>query len=92
MVGAAHGLATDDYTIPYVASWASRVPNKTPVEVVQSTAERVRGAAVDTLDTLDTPQIGDGNPLGLDREAPAAQRGVTAARPVALRKVEVVEL
>ena len=23
MVGAAHGLATDDYTIPYVASWAS---------------------------------------------------------------------
>ena len=26
MVGAAHGLATDEYTIPYVASWASSVP------------------------------------------------------------------
>jgi hypothetical protein len=92
MVGAGHGLDTASYTVPYVSSWASSVPGKSPVEVVRSTAERVRGAAVDTLDTLDTPQIGDGNPLGLDREAPAAQRGVTAARPVALRKVEVVEL
>ena len=46
MVGAAHGLATEDYTIPYVASWASIVPGKTAVQVVQSTAERVRGAAV----------------------------------------------
>ena len=47
MVGAAHGLDTDDYTVPYVSSWASSVPGKSPVEVVQSTAERVRGAAVD---------------------------------------------
>ena len=78
MVGAAHGLATDDYTIPYVASWASSVPGKTPVEVVQSTAERVRGAAVTILDKLDTPQVGDGNPPGLDREALAAGRGVSS--------------
>ena len=42
MVGAAHGLDTSSYTVPYVSSWAASVPGKTPVEVVQSTAERVR--------------------------------------------------
>jgi hypothetical protein len=92
MVGAAHGLATDDYTIPYVASWASSVPSKTPVEVVQSTAERVRGAAVTILDKLDTPQVGDGNPPGLDREALAAGRGAAPGQPVAQRQVETIGL
>ena len=33
------------YTVPYVSTWAASVPGKTPVEVVQSTAERVRGTA-----------------------------------------------
>ena len=92
MVGAAHGLATDDYTIPYVASWASSVPGKTPVEVVQSTAERVRGAAVTILDKLDTPQVGDGNPPGLDREALAAGRGAAPVQTVAQRQVEPIGL
>ena len=92
MVGAAHGLATDDYTIPYVASWASSVPGKTPVEVVQSTAERVRGAAVTILDKLKTPQVGDGDPPGLDRKALAAQRGVKPVQTVPQRQVEVVTL
>ena len=90
MVGSAHGLATDDYTIPYVASWASSVPGKTPVEVVQSTAERVRGAAVTILDRLDTPQVGDGNPPGLDREALAAGRSAPVVEPVAHRQAEVL--
>lgn len=92
MVGAAHGLATDDYTIPYVASWASSVPGKTPVEVVQSTAERVRGAAVTILDQLDTPQVGDGNPPGLDREAPAATRATAPVQTAAQPQVEPVGL
>lgn len=92
MVGAAHGLDTASYTVPYVSSWASSVPGKSPVEVVQSTAERVRGTAVTILDNLDTRQVGDGNPPGLDREALEAQRGVAAAEPVARREVEVVEL
>lgn len=90
MVGVAHGLATDDYTIPYVASWASSVLGKTPVEVVQSTAERVRGAAVTILDKLDTPQVGDGNPPGLDREALAAGRHAAPAQTVAQRRVETI--
>ena len=84
MVGAAHGLDTTSYTVPYVSSWASSVSGKSPVEVIQSTAERVRGTAVSILDALDTRQIGDGNPPGLDREALASQthdadRGDTCA-------------
>ena len=81
MVGAAHGLATDDYTIPYVASWASSVPGKTPVEVVQSTAERVRGTAVKILDQLETSKVGDGTPPGLDRDALAQARSTGRRAP-----------
>ena len=92
MLGSAHGLATGDYTIPYVASWASSVPGKTPVEVVQSTAERVRGAAVTILYQLDTLQVGDGNPPGLDREALAARQGVKPVQQVAQRQVGVLGL
>ena len=56
------------------SSWAASVPGKNPVEVVQATADRVRGAAVTVLDNLDTPQVGDGDPPGLDREAARAGR------------------
>src|SRR6478609_8077912 len=41
MIGAAHGLDTSSYTIPYVSTWATSVDGKTPVEVVQATGERV---------------------------------------------------
>lgn len=69
MVAAAHGLDTKSYTVPYVSSWASSVEGKSPVEVVQSTAERVRSAAVTILDALPTSQTGHGNPPGLERRA-----------------------
>jgi hypothetical protein len=69
MVGAAHGLDTSSYTVPYVSTWAASVPGKTPVEVVQSTAERVRNIALGILEKLDTQKVGDGNPPGFDREA-----------------------
>lgn len=69
MVGAAHGLDTSAYTIPYVSSWASTVPGTDPVDVVQATAERVRSTAVRVLDQLDTAQVGDGDPPGIDRTA-----------------------
>jgi len=71
MVGAAHGLDTSAYTIPYVTSWASTVPGTDPVDVVQATAERVRSTAVRVLDQLDTAQVGDGDPPGIERTAPA---------------------
>lgn len=75
MVGAAHGLDTSTYTVPYVSTWAASVPGKSPVEVVQSTAERVRSTALGILDQLDTQMVGDGNPPGLDREALSHRAG-----------------
>ena len=80
MVGAAHGLDTSSYTVPYVSTWAASVPGKNPVEVVQSTAERVRATALGILDKLDTQQVGDGNPPGLDREALSHRTGHGACR------------
>lgn len=77
MVAAAHGLDTSTYTVPYVSTWAASVPGKSPVEVVQSTAERVRSTALGILDQLDTQMVGDGNPPGLDREALSHRAGPT---------------
>lgn len=77
MVGAAHGLDTSSYTVPYVSTWAASVPGKTPVEVVQSTAERVRNTALGILEKLDTQKLGDGNPPGLDRETLSQRAGAT---------------
>jgi hypothetical protein len=68
VIAASHGLATDNYTIPYVATWAASVPGKTPVEVVQATAEKVCKTASQVLARLDTAQVGDGTPPGLTRE------------------------
>lgn len=90
MIGAAHGLDTSTYTVPYVSSWASSVSGRSPVELVQATAERVRGAAVTVLDKLETRQVGDGNPPGLDREALAARREAAVERPQPHRHMEVL--
>lgn len=90
MIGAAHGLDTSPYTVPYVASWASSVPGTSPMEVVQATADRVRTAATTVLDALDTPQVGTGDPPGLERSArltPATDRGAlwaTHPRPAGI--------
>lgn len=69
MVGAAHGMDTSIYTVPYVSGWASSVTDTSPVEVVKATGERVRRTATGILDRLDTLKVGDGNPPGLDRES-----------------------
>ncbi|GAB2761709.1 hypothetical protein GCM10027020_12490 [Nocardioides salsibiostraticola] len=90
MTGAAHGLDTTSYTVPYVSSWASSVPGTSPVDVIQATAQRVRTAAVSILDKLDTEQIGDGDPPGLDRESLAGQRKTPAVESIPRRKVEVL--
>ncbi len=81
MIGAAHDLDTSDYTVPYVSTWASSVRDKSPVDVVKETAERVRKASVEVLDALGTDQVGDGDPPGLDREALAAGHRNRAAEP-----------
>lgn len=92
MVGSAHGLDTSSYTVPYVSTWASSVPDKSPVEVVQATAERVRATAVGILDKLETPKAGDGNPPGLDREALGQRCHVPPAATPVRRSEAVLKL
>ncbi|WGP07820.1 ArdC-like ssDNA-binding domain-containing protein [Bacillus subtilis] len=97
MIGAAHDMDTSGYTIPYVSTWAARVDGKEPVEIVKATGERVRKTASTILGQLDTAQVNDGTPPGLDREAPQhgqpARHQVTdersaPARPASRRRVE----
>ncbi|WP_243073690.1 ArdC-like ssDNA-binding domain-containing protein [Microbacterium sp. SS28] len=83
MVASAHGMDTRDYTIPYVAGWATAVPDSDAVAVVQQTGERVRRTAVAILDALPTDQVGAGDPPGLDRPAAAREplRKPTSSTP-----------
>lgn len=73
MILAAHNMATDCYTVPYVASWAASVPGRTPGEVVQATGEKVRSAALAVLGRLETTQTGGGDPPGLARNTPGRE-------------------
>lgn len=73
MIGAAHGMDTSGYTIPYVSTWAARVDGKEPVEIIKATGERVRATALRILDLLDTAQVGNGTPPGLERDATERQ-------------------
>ncbi|MDS2171839.1 ArdC-like ssDNA-binding domain-containing protein [Nesterenkonia sp. CL21] len=79
MIGAAHGMDTTDYTIPYVAGWAANVDGKNPVEVVQAAGERIRKTALSILDGLDTAQVSDGTPPGLERETTRPDRSEARA-------------
>ncbi len=81
MIGAAHGMDTAAYTIPYVSGWAGTVKDKDPAEVVQATGERVRKTAGTILDALDTVQLGAGDPPGLTRETAQPERAVHSERP-----------
>ncbi|WP_314507493.1 ArdC-like ssDNA-binding domain-containing protein [uncultured Microbacterium sp.] len=86
MIAAAHGMDTRGYTVPYVAGWATAVPDANAVAVVQRTGERVRRAAIAILDALPTEQVGAGDPPGLDRSRPAADLSrAGATRPPSRR-------
>lgn len=61
----AHGMQSDDYSIPYVASWATTENDKSPSEVVASTAGRCVTAANKILAGLESPQGPDGDPPGI---------------------------
>ena len=73
MIGAAHGMDTSSYTVPYVSGWAGTVKDTEPVDVVKATGERVRKAAAAILDALPTAQVGAGDPPGLVGDAEAAE-------------------
>lgn len=79
MIGAAHGMDTSAYTVPYVAGWAFSVPDTDPVEVIATTGERVRKAALGILDRLDTVMVSDGTPPGLNRQSPPHDRPLQGA-------------
>jgi hypothetical protein len=91
MIAAAHGMDTSQYTIPYVSTWASRIPEQDPVQAVQNTAARVRAAALGILDRLDTIKVPDGNPPGLDRP-PARLAAIEPVSPLPTPQVEGVSL
>lgn len=82
MIGAAHGMDTSSYTIPYVAGWAGNVDGRAPVDVVQATGERVRRTAATIMDGLDTVQVGNGDPPGLVRDTPATRTSNSVSDPV----------
>lgn len=73
LVLGAHGVDTSQYSVPYVATWASSVPGD-QVETVMRTFDRVARTAASVLDRLDTAQIGNGLPPGLDRDARTHER------------------
>ncbi|WP_411700484.1 ArdC family protein [Conyzicola sp.] len=81
MVGAAHGMDTSEYTIPYVSTWAASVADKTVAEVIQATGERVRRAAVSILDQLPTARMGDGDLFGFDRSNPTRTPAAAGVAP-----------
>jgi antirestriction protein ArdC len=89
LIGAAHGMDTSDYSLPYISTWASRDEGLT---TVRATGSRVIAAARRVLDELPTRQWGSGQPPGLQerveqqrREAPAlhVRRERQPARAVA---------
>ena len=90
MVGAAHGMDTSGYTVPYVSGWAASVKDASPVEVVKATGERVRKTAIGILDRLDTIKVGDGTPPGLSKavQKDGAHRTATASRTPPAPSVE----
>lgn len=78
MVAAAHGMDATAPSALYVSDWATTVKDKSPVEVVQETGERVCKVAGSILDALPTMQAGTGDPPGLTRDAHAQERPARA--------------
>lgn len=81
MVCASYGLPTEDYSVPYVASWASRVDGVEPADLVRTLGEKVRRTVLDLLHQLPAPVIGDGEPPDLSRNASTGPKDRAAVRP-----------
>lgn len=71
LIGAAHGMDTTGYTLPYVATWAG---GKDPAATVRSTAERVVRTARTILDSLPTDHGLGGQPPGAGRTVETPER------------------
>ena len=71
LIGAAHGMDTTGYTLPYVATWAGGTD---PAATVRATAERVVRTARTILDALPTDHGLGGQPTGAGRAVEAPER------------------
>lgn len=86
LIGAAHGMDTADYSLPYISTWASRDEG---LATVRQVGTRVVSTARKVLDQLPTEQWGSGQPPGvrehsqqqsLNRSAAAARSRVRSSR------------
>jgi hypothetical protein len=80
MVTAAYGMDSAGYSIPYVGGWSSSVEGTDAVEVVRSTGELSRKAALLILEDLPEPSLGNGAPSGLDLRPQSDRRLSRSAR------------
>ena len=71
LIGAAHGMDTTDYSLPYISTWASRDEGLT---TVRQTGTRVIATARRVLDALRTRQWGSGQPPGLQERIEQQRR------------------
>jgi len=71
LVGAAHGMDTTGYSLPYVATWAG---GKDPAATVRATAERVVRTARTILDALPTAHGPGGQPPAVGRAVEPVER------------------
>jgi hypothetical protein len=76
VVASAHGMATDDYSFPYVAAWAG----DDPVAAIQATQRRVAGAARVILEASPAEHGSGGKVPGTDLavDGARADRGAHA--------------
>jgi hypothetical protein len=83
MVCSSVGMDTDGYSVPYVAGWASSVPDRSVRQTIRTTGERVRGAAASILGQLEIPTLDDGLPPALAQLQRTMGAAGAALRPTA---------
>jgi hypothetical protein len=79
VVAAAHGMATDDYSFPYVATWAGTTGQDAAKEVA-ATQTRVASAAKALLDVSPAEHTAGGKVPGVEAAIAAARDARVAAR------------
>jgi hypothetical protein len=86
VVASAHGMATGDYSFPYVASWAGEAGAK----AVQATQLRVAKTSRQIIESSSAPHTGGGRVPGVEAAIAAAQarRAELEARFVATSDAE----
>jgi hypothetical protein len=77
IVADAHGLATDDYTFPYVSAWSG----EDGTEVVQATAARVAAAAREIITASTVPHTAGGRAADLQVAGHPEHEQVAASTP-----------